>query len=612
MSVPEIAGCDQGSDLACETPRSEYTRRLSERQQQLTRIENLHRALWTYIVIAALSGVGILYAAHSPTALSKIWLLLPLAITLSSAQSLAKNARMHARVRRMVRFYESGLGRLAEEWQGRGVGGEEFRPEVHAYASDLDLFGAGSLFELLCTARTGVGRGTLASWLLEPAPCSVATERQAAVAELRNKLDFREDWASAEGSTLDQPASALRDWASASEDEFPGYARSLAIVLPALVVILSFIAWNGLLGHYWGLAIGVPVGLEAVLSTFFLKKIRRAASNLVAPSFELSKLAPLLARMGDARFQDPLLKSLQSQLKVSGERPLERIRRLRILVWLLELRQFEYFAAPASLILWGTNLAIFIDRWRQQNRLALVRWLDALGQFESLLCLSQYSYENPENSFPILNLEPSARFRAEGLGHPLLERETCVRCDIALGAQGTQLLMVSGSNMSGKSTLLRSVGLNTVLALAGGPVRATRMEISQLQVGCSIDIHDSLRHGKSRFRAEAERLKWILDLAHENRVLFLLDEVLGGTNSNDRLWGTKAVIDQLAKSGAVGLVTTHDLALTEIVSVFGGRAINVHFEEHYEDGEMRFDYRVRPGVLTRTNGVNVMAALGIL
>jgi DNA mismatch repair ATPase MutS len=154
------------------------------------------------------------------------------------------------------------------------------------------------------------------------------------------------------------------------------------------------------------------------------------------------------------------------------------------------------------------------------------------------------------------------------------------------------------------------------LALAGAPVRAARLEISPLQIGCSIGIHDSLLQAKSRFQAEVERLQWLLALSRTSNLLFLLDEMLGGTNSSDRFWGAKAVIEQLVASGAVGLVTTHDLALTEVAKVINGsidgRALNVHFEEHYENGEMQFDYRMRPGVLTRTNGLNVMAALGLL
>jgi DNA mismatch repair ATPase MutS len=285
---------------------------------------------------------------------------------------------------------------------------------------------------------------------------------------------------------------------------------------------------------------------------------------------------------------------------------------LRLWTWLLDLRQIEYFALFSAPLLWGTNLAMLIDRWRQQNQEGVIRWLDSLAQFEALLCLARYYYENPEHTFALLQAQPYALFHAEALGHPLLEGKTCVRCDLQLSGEATQLIMVSGSNMSGKSTLLRSVGMNSVLAFAGAPVRAARLEISPLQIGCSISTHDSLLQSKSKFQAEVERLKSILDLSRTGNVLFLMDEVLGGTNSNDRLFGARAVIGQLAEKGAIGLVTSHDLALTAVVHALDGRALNVHFEEQYENGEMRFDYRMRPGVLAGTNGLNVIAALGLL
>jgi hypothetical protein len=527
-------------------------------------------------------------------------------------QCLRKNAAIHSRVRRITSFYELGVARLRHQWQGRGIGGEEYLPETHAYASDLDLFGAGSLYELLCTARTGVGRATLAKWLLNPAGSDEVKARQAAVAELRDQPGLRADWASVGGSTLHQAGASVRDWVDVAEVAFPLYIRLLAMALPICLLVVSLLAAIGVFGHSWFWAVASVVGMEALLAAFLLKKTRLIAANLALPSFELDLLAPLLDRFETLHFQCPLLKSLQLQLSASSGLPSKQIRKLRLWVWLLNLRQFEYFALSSSLILWGTNLAIFIERWRQRNREGLAQWLDSLGQFEAVLCLARYCYENPDHTFAVLKRECSAVFQAESLGHPLLDREACVRCDIRLDAESTQLIMVSGSNMSGKSTLLRSVGLNCVLALAGAPVRAAQLQISPLRVGCSISVHDSLLQAKSRFQAEVERLKWILALSRTNNTLFLLDEMLGGTNSADRLFGARAVIEQLAASGAVGLVTTHDLALTEMVKALDGRAINVHFEEHYENGEMRFDYQMRPGVLTRTNGLNVMTALGLL
>lgn len=600
------------SALGRSEPENEYTRRLDERQRQAVAIRMLHLRLWAYLIVVVLAGIIIAYLAYVPHIISTLWILLPSVSVPSIVQSLAKNSRTHSQVQRILNYYELGIARLRGQWQGRGSGGEELQPETHPYASDLDLFGAGSLFEWLCTARTGIGRAMLANWLLNPAGCVEVRARQVAIAELRDMLDFREDWVSAEGSGLDQVGASVREWVSAPVITLPPYAQALAILLPICLIGLSIFAGIGVLGHGWLWGVVSLLVLEALLAALLLKKTRLTAANLVLPSFELVLLAPLLERIEMAHFQSPLLKSLQLGLRASSERPSKQIRSLRLWAWLLGLRQIEYFAVLVSPILLGTNLAILIERWRRKNWEAVARWLDSLGQFEALLCMARYYYENPDHAFAILKSPSFALFRAEALGHPLLDCRTCVRYDLGLDSQGTQLIVVSGSNMSGKSTLLRSVGMSAVLALAGAPVRAARLEISPLQIGCSIGILDSLLQAKSRFQAEVERLKSILALSRTNRDLFLLDEMLGGTNSDDRLRGAREVLHQLAGSGAVGVVTTHDLALTRLVKNLESRAINVHFEEHYENGEMRFDYRMRPGVLTHTNGFNIMAALGLL
>lgn len=602
-----------GNNTLLEIPENEYARRLGERQGQLAAVRLLHQAFWTYLIVAALAGIAIAYATLLLHLISALWLLLPLVVISFIIQSLAGNASTHSRLLRIVSYYQLGLARLRHQWQGRGSDGKEFLPDNHVYASDLDIFGAGSLFELLCTARTGVGRAMLARWLLNPAECNEVVARQRAVAELRDMIDLREDWASAGRNGLDQVGrAAIRDWADAPGVAFPPYVRGLAIALPICMLVLSIFARVVLLGPGWLWVAAVALGMQAVLAALLLKKTRLIAANLVLPSFELALLVPLLHRLETEHVECTLLRSLQSRLTATPSRPSEQIRKLSLWVWLLDLRRSEHFALLASLFLWGTNLTILIERWRERNREGLATWLESLGQFEALLCLARYSYENPDHTFATLKPESAPLFEAEGLGHPLLDRRTCVRCDLKLDARGTQLIMVSGSNMAGKSTLLRSVGMNSALALAGAPVCAARLVISPLQVGCSIAVQDSLLLAKSRFQAEVERLKWILALSRSRNLLFLLDEVFSGTNSNDRFFGARAVIEQLAESGAVGLVTSHDLALTKVAEGLDGRAINVHFEEQYESGEMQFDYRMRSGVLTRTNGLNVIAALGLL
>ena len=280
----------------------------------------------------------------------------------------------------------------------------------------------------------------------------------------------------------------------------------------------------------------------------------------------------------------------------------------------VEARRNQIFLPLSWLLGLGTQLAFAIERWRAEYGEALVGWVDTLGTLEAVVALSGYAYEHPEDPFPDV-LDEGAVFDSVGLGHPLLPAATNVRNDVSLVAPSTgeppQALLVSGSNMSGKSTLLRSVGINVVLALAGAPVRATRLRVSRLRVGASIRVNDSLREGESRFYAEIARLRRIVDLARDaGPALFLLDEMLGGTNSHDRRIGAEAVIASLLDTGAVGLVTTHDLALAAIAERRPSME-NVHFEDRMEDGRMRFDYRMRPGVVTRSNAIELMRAVGL-
>jgi len=236
-------------------------------------------------------------------------------------------------------------------------------------------------------------------------------------------------------------------------------------------------------------------------------------------------------------------------------------------------------------------------------------WLHAIGEFEALCCLAGYAYEHPSDPFPEL-AEEGVRFEGVGLSHPMIPDSRAVPNDVSLGDSG-RVWIVSGSNMSGKSTLLRTVGVNAVLAMAGAPVRAESLRISRVQIGASIRTLDSLLGGVSRFYAEVLRLRQIVEMADSGPLLFLLDEILHGTNSHDRLIGAEAVVRTLVEKGAIGLVTTHDLALARIADDQTVRAKNVHFQDHLENGEMRFDYRLQSGVVTKSNALELMRSVGL-
>jgi DNA mismatch repair ATPase MutS len=318
----------------------------------------------------------------------------------------------------------------------------------------------------------------------------------------------------------------------------------------------------------------------------------------------------MLARVEGEPFAAPRLQALQAALECEGEPPSRRIARLRRLVDLLDAHRNQFFAPIAVILLWRTNFALAIESWRAASGAAVPRWLAAIGEVEAFSSLASHAWEHPADPFPEV-IDEGALFDGAGLGHPLIADERCVRNDVRLD-DGRSLLIVSGSNMSGKSTLLRTVGVNAVLAFAGAPVRAERLRLSPLVIGASIHVLDSLQDGTSRFYAEVKKLGRIVALAQGTvPLLFLLDEILSGTNSHDRAIGAEAVVRGLIHHRALGLITTHDLALARIADSLDGLAANVHFQDHLEDGRMVFDYRMQEGVVTKSNALALMRAVGL-
>jgi DNA mismatch repair ATPase MutS len=306
-----------------------------------------------------------------------------------------------------------------------------------------------------------------------------------------------------------------------------------------------------------------------------------------------------------------LLQDLGRRMAGSGESASRALRSLDRLVGLLDSRRNQLFAPVGALLLWTTQLGLAIERWRRRHGHRIGEWVTALGEFEALAALGTYADEHPDDPMPEL-AEGPARFTAEGLVHPLLPRGQAVPNNLALGEGLVRALVVSGSNMSGKSTLLRAVGVNVVLAQAGAPVSAAKLRLSPLAIGASFRPQDSLQQGRSRFYAEIARLRRTVDLLEGERpVLFLLDELLSGTNSYDRALGARAIVEHLVREGAIGLVTTHDLALAGIADALAPAMANVHFEDTLEEGALHFDYRLRSGVVERSNAVELMRAVGL-
>jgi MutS-like protein len=563
-----------------------------------------HLAWWRFAIAAA--AVGVLIWLGRP---GIPWLLLAAAAFVAVAIRHAFVETARDRATRAVAFYERGLRRLDGTWQGTGETGERFRSEHHPYADDLDLFGRGSLFELLSSPRTASGENTLASWLLGPASAEVARDRQQAIDELRPRLDLRESlFVFGPDVRAIVDTDALRAWAEAPVRLAAAWPAAL---LPALAVVttahVAWWIWSGEPPRWLGSLLVV----QSAVGWWFRARVHDVAEHVERRAQELGVLRDLLQLIEREPAVSPLLQRLASELRATGQLPSAEIAHLVKLADLLNTRQNQFFVPFAAMLLLGTQTAMAIDRWRARCGRLVGRWLDIAGEYETLSALAGYAAEHPADPFAEIAGDGPV-LEAVALSHPLIPAERAVANDVRLGGDAPHVWLVSGSNMSGKSTWLRTIGINVVLAQAGAPVRAKRLRLSPLQVGATLRIQDSLQEGRSRFYAEITRIRELTDVARGPRpLLFLFDELFHGTNSNDRLVGASGVLRSFLERGAVGLVTTHDLALTAIADSVGAHAANVHFEEWFDAGEMRFDYRLKPGRVTRSNALALMRAVGL-
>jgi hypothetical protein len=589
------------------SPSEEYVQRLSARESIVSRYEKVHIRLGNLRLTLALVAAVIAWVAFRWHYLSPYWLILPAALFAGVANYHSRILRARDLASRAVAFYKRGLARIEDRWAGTGETGERFDDPHHVYAADLDLFGKGSLFQLLSTARTRMGEETLASWLLAPSPVERIRQRHAAVTELREQLDLREDLAVlGENAGVGVHPDALQKWAEAANRMKPMCLRWLAPLL-AITLVLGVAIWA-----HWGIVtpLVVVVVIEAVITYNLRNALEEVLYGAEHALRQLDLLSAVLARVEAHTFDSPRLQSLQRSLLSGSVASSQAIASLRTLVNFIDSRHNLFVRIIDAPLMYSVQVAFAAERWRRVYGLSARSWLNALGEIEALLCLATYCFEHPADPFPEF-IEGAAAFDGEALGHPLIPATSCVRNDVSIWGE-TRVLVVSGSNMSGKSTQLRAVGTNVVLAMAGAPARARRLRLTPLRVGASIRINDSLQEGTSRFYSEITRLRKIFDLPGDNPpLIFLLDELLQGTNSNDRRIGAEGIVRALLNRGAIGLVSTHDLALTDIGGSLDDHVRNVHFQDELEDGKMKFDYILRDGVVTKSNGLELMRSIGL-
>ena len=611
-SAPPNVLAGQALEPALEAPLSIHRARWKEAQAELGRLDG--QSAWVangraVAFIAAVVLGGLAMFGRGPSWGGWVaWL---------SAGAYVALAVLHHRVflaeerqRTRASLSERGVARCTGTWRELPERGDRFASPEHLCTPDLDVFGHGSLFQLVDQTSTRAGEEVLAGWLSAPADAETVRARQGAVRELTPLIDFREGLALAGRRASRQksdPAGLIR-WAE-GERQLDGvrWARPLAWLLPAASFVLFFAGRAALVRDDLWL---VPFVLQLLVLALTRKPLGEFYGRLSAVERAAARLGPAFAELERQGFEHPLLKTLAAGAQQGGAKVSGVLGRFSFLLSIAEARQSGQLSFIVNtLFLWDVHALFPLEHWRRRHGGQVRAWFEALAQLEALSSLAGFAHDRPNFVFPEV-ASGAPRFEAQALGHPLLDHP--VRNDVSLPGE-RHALLITGSNMSGKTTLVRAMGANALLALAGAPVCAGSLTLTQMRVLTSMRVRDSLERGVSYFYAEVQRLKAVLDatVAANGRAMFLLDEILLGTNTRERQIASREVLRLLLATGAIGAVTTHDLSLAELADEKNAHVHNVHFRDLLDEGRMTFDYRLRQGVVDTTNALRVLAQAGI-
>ena len=520
---------------------------------------------------------------------------------------------------------QEGLARLSRDWDQLPTSSVIASDELAAVASDLDLFGHASLFQLLNRADTEIGQTTLRDWLLEPASPQVIEERQLAAKALQSSLDLRENF-NLEGRLLGDSKSGPATFVAWATGDAWLRARPwllwAARIVPAIGLLIIVLAVAGLISaEVVGFGLLAVLGINSAVSVFYTGQVHDIFNMVSTRNGEVGRYVKMFELMYDIPDTTERLAAIKSDVTLHDRSALHRLHQLSHIVWCARISHDPIFFVLYILLqlfcMWDFHVLSRLELWQRDNGKFAGSWFNALGEFEALASLASLNYENPTWCFPSVS-HTHDRLTATDMGHALLPDAERVGNDIQLGPAGS-FLLVTGSNMSGKSTLLRSVGINAMLAETGAPVCASSWEMPPVTVATSMRISDSLQDHVSFFMAELRRLKQIVDQARdaadsERRLLFLLDEILQGTNSTERHIAVVEVLTHMLRSNTFGAISTHDLELAnsaELADSFTAVHLRETIQGSGVEETMTFDYKVRPGVAPTTNALRLLELVGL-
>lgn len=489
-------------------------------------------------------------------------------------------------------------------------GGDEFMDDLHVYSSDLDLFGRNSLFQLLSRATTPSGRFVLSKWFLHPADSSAIKIRQSACQELTEKIDWRQQFQALgmHQRNAKQNFQRLIDWVNRPEpDENVVFLRVLGIVLPVLSITLLILYLSVGISFYFFLGM---LAINGLVIKRFLDRVMEITEDTNNNLKLLKSYSRLISHIENSNFESDYLIDRQRYFSSSGYSAAISISRLQRLLDFLNSRANMLYGIINLMLLMDIHLVLNTRKWKQRNAEHVAKWFEAIGEIEGVSSLAAYAFANSKYTYPVLSTD-KCEYSANDLGHPLIFSEERITNDFVLNDVGS-ITIITGSNMSGKSTFLRTLGINAVLAFVGAPCCASEIKLSSFLIFTSMRTQDNLEEHVSSFYAELKRLRQLLETIAKNStpIFFLLDEILKGTNSKDRHLGSASLVKQLAKETAFGLVSTHDLELGSLADSMSN-VTNYSFNSQIRGNEISFDYKLAYGVCKSFNASKLMESMGI-
>ena len=520
-----------------------------------------------------------------------------------------KNKAAIAHTARLIHLNENELKFLSGDFYDF-PGGTEHIPVDHLYANDLDIFGRASVFQFINRTTSEMGSSQLAAYLQSPADQDLVVNRQTAIKELSQKIEWLQDLQAmgSEKQITFITKARLENWISEPPafSEFKSW-KWLRYVLPAIIISVVILYIFDIVGKS---TLYISLLVFAIIAYQINRIIAPIHNKLSKVAEELDTLSKSIVHIESETFKSPLLVQLQLTFVQHDKKISADIKKLKKLLDKLDLRYNIVLSAPLNiLLLWNLQQILDLEKWKR-NKQHLHTWYETLGHIEALNSMAVLHFNEPGWAFP--EIVPGYFFiEGKEIGHPLIFKSKRVNNDIKISHEG-ELMLVTGSNMAGKSTYLRSIGVNIILAMAGAPVCGKYLKVSHVQVISSMRITDNLAESTSTFYAELKKLKTIIEKVNNGEKIFiLLDEILRGTNSLDRHTGSVALMKQLIKHNAAAIIATHDLELAKLKDEYPEKIINYHFDVQVSNDELFFDYLLKPGVCTSLNASILMKKIGI-